>query len=151
TGAAGLLFAFGASRTRVQRILDRALELAEQHRYSYGIGRCIFIRGQHAHLEARWKESQTELRRATGILQGECMDSTALLDFIGTVEVINLRWMGALQPLEQKVQPYLKDARERGRRSQELNVLLSAGFLLLLREDEPAAAEEMVRAALLRL
>jgi len=151
TGAAGLLFAFGASAARIQTILSRATALAERQGDAYGIGRSIFISGQIAHLEGRWRESVLELRRATEILKGECMESTALIDFIGTVEIINLRWMGDLQQLAAKVQPYLKDAVERGRKSQELNVRLSAGFLLLLREDAAARAEDFVRAAYLRL
>ncbi len=151
TGAAGMLFAFGAPRPYGQKILARALALAEKEKYSYGIGRCIFIRGQHAHLEGRWRESLAELHRATEILKGECMDSTALIDFIGTVEILDLRFIGRMQQLAQKVQPYLKDAVERGRKSQELNARLNAGFLLLLREDAPERAEELVQAALHRL
>ena len=64
TGAAGMLFAFGAPRPYGQKILARALALAEKEKYSYGIGRCIFIRGQHAHLEGRWRESLAELPHA---------------------------------------------------------------------------------------
>ncbi|HRI52546.1 MAG TPA: protein kinase, partial [Pseudomonadota bacterium] len=151
TAATGLLFGFGASRSRVQQLQDRALAIAERRQDSYGIGRCIFIRGQCAQLEGRWRESLADVRRAIAILKGECVDSTALIDFSGSVEIINLGWLGDLHQLAETIQPYLKDAVERGRKSQELTVRLSAGFLLLLGEDTPERAEEFVKAAQRRL
>ena len=147
SSAAGLMSAFGASAARMQELLDRALSLAERLKDPYGIGRCIFMRGHIAHLQARWRESVAELRRATGILKDECADSTALIDYIGIVEIMNLRWIGDLHELAEKLQPYLKNAVERGRKSQELMVRLNAGFLLLLGEDAPERAAEFVQAA----
>jgi hypothetical protein len=48
-------------------------------------------------------------------------------------------------------QPYLKNAIERGRKSQEINARLCGGFFLFLRDDEPERTEAFVQAALLRL
>lgn len=151
SGVSGFLCAFGGPRALVQKLLARAFEVGEQEGYSYGVARCIFIRGQQAWLEGRWQEALTELRRAVEILRGDCMDATALIDYIGSLELYALRWMGGLQQLAERLQPYLKDAIDRGRRSQEMNVRLGGGFMLLLREDEPERAEEFVHTALHRL
>lgn len=151
TAAAGLLFAFGASPARIEQILARAESLAERLQYSYGIGRCIFIRAHIAYLTGRWRAALAGLRRANEILKADCADATAVIDYSGSVELLCLRGIGVLQPLAEKLQPYLKDAVERGRKSQELTVRLSAGFLLLLRDDAPDRAEAFVKAAQLRL
>lgn len=151
SGAAGLLFAFGAPPARIEQILTRAQSIAERLQYAYGIGRCIFIRGHIEYLRGRWQQAIPELRRANEILKGDCADSTAVIDYSGTLEILCLRGMGQFQPLAEKVQPYLKDAVERGRASHELTVRLSAGFLLLLRDDEPDRAETFVRDARRRL
>lgn len=151
TGAAGLLFAFGAAPARIEKILTRAQALAERQRSAYGVGRCIFVRGQLLQLRGIWRESLSELRRATEILRGEALDATALIDFVGSVEILDLRWMGVLHPLAEKLQSYLKDAVERGRQSHELNVRLVGGFLLHLRDDAPDRAEAYVQAAQHRL
>lgn len=151
TGAAGLLFAFGASPARTEQILARAQGLAERLQYAYGIGRCISMAGHIAYLKGMWREALAWLGRANEILKGDCVDARALVDYSGTVEILCLRGMGAFQPLAEKVQPYLNDAIERGRKSHELTVRLSAGFLLLLRDDEPDRAEAFVKAARQRL
>lgn len=151
SAVSGFLCAFGGPQGLIERLLARAIEVGEQEGYSYGLARCIFIRGQRAWLEGRWQESLTELRRAVEILRDNCVDSTALIDYIGSLEIFALRWMGGMQQLAEKIQPYLKDAIDRGRKSQEMNVRLGGGFMLLLREDEPERAEEFVQTALLRL
>jgi len=150
-GASGLLSAFGIAPAHVEKLLARALALAERQGDFYGMGRSILVRGQLALFAGKWRESLAELRRATELLRGECMDSTAVIDFIGISEILALRWMGVFPPLAEKLQPYLKDAIERGRISHELNARLIGGFLLLLRDDVPDRAEAFVRAARLRL
>lgn len=150
SGVSGFLCAFGGPRAITQKLLARAIEVGEQEEYSYGLARCTFIRGQQAWLEGRWQESLVELGRSVEILRN-CVDSTALIDYSGSLEIFALRWMGRMQQLAERIQPYLKDAVERGRKSQEMNVRLGGGFMLLLREDEPERAEEFVQTALLRL
>lgn len=151
SGSAGFLCAFGGPRALVQKFVARGIEVGEREGYAYGVARGLCVRGQCAWLEGRWQESLTELQRSTEILRGDCVDATALIDFSGSLELHALRWMGRLQQLAQRLQPYLKDAIERGRKSQEINARLCAGFMLLLREDEPARAEEFVQTALHRL
>lgn len=151
TAAAGLLFAFGAAPARIEQILARAESLAERLQYSYGIGRCIFIRAHIAYLMGRWQEALAGLRRANEILKRDCVEATGIIDYAGIVELLCLRGTGVFQSLAEKVQPYLKDAVESGRKSHELTVRLSAGFLLHLRDDAPDRAAAFVKAAQLRL
>jgi serine/threonine protein kinase len=144
---ATMLMAFSAFRAQAQKNLARAQAMAERLDDTYVVGRCVFMQGQIASLEGRWRESNTTLQRSIDILQGGCKEATSMIDFLGSLKLWNLRWMGELRQLAQQLPPYLKDAAERGRQSQELIARFCGGYLLLLSDDDPDRAEEYLRTA----
>lgn len=146
-GEALTLAAAEAKDTRVGSTLTQAQAMAERLGDSYSRGHAIYVTGHIAHLQGRWKESSQCLRRAAEILKDECVEATSQIDFVGTLQLYNLRFMGALHELSEALPPLLKDATERGRQSQAVIVQLIAGFLLPLREDDPARAVDLVQTA----
>lgn len=142
-----MLFMFGGARRRVKRVLHEALAIAVRSEDAYAEGRSICTAGYLAQQEGSWRESAATLRRAVELLKGQAREATLVIDFIGIMQLNNLRWLGELQKISEEFPPYLADARERGRQSQELLAQLTAGFLLPLCDDDPEAAEEIVAAA----
>lgn len=147
TGEALTLSSVGAPSSRVDAMLAQAAALAERLGDSYTHGHMTYVLGHIAHLKGRWRESSQHLRRAAEILKDECIEATSQLDFIGTLQLYNLRWMGELTQLAEELPPLLKDATERGKQAQAVIVRLIAGFFLPLREDDPDRAKEWVSTA----
>lgn len=147
TGEALALAGSGTPQSRVEPMVAQATALVERLGDAYSRGHLAYVRGHIDHLRGRWKESSQRLRRAAEILKDECIEATMQIDFVGTLQLYNLRWMGELEQLAEELPPLLKDATERGKQSQAVIVRLIAGFLLPLREDDPDRAEDWVRSA----
>lgn len=84
---------------------------------AYAVGRSIWAGGQLAYIEGRWQDALTSLHRAAEILRVGSKEATLMIDFIGVMRLMTLRWMGDLRKLDQELPPFLKDTVERGRQS----------------------------------
>jgi hypothetical protein len=141
-----ILAATRAPDAQVNEVLARSVEIGARLRDPYTLGLAAYVEGHIAHLGGRFRRSAASLRRAAAIFQDECTEASADIDFMWTIRVYNLRWMGSIRDLSEELPPLLKEAVLRGKQSQEIIVRLIAGFVLPLADDDPDRADEGARA-----
>ena len=77
-------------------------------RFLFAQGHAIYVTGHIAHLPGPLERVIAVPAPRREILKDECVEATSQIDFVGTLQLYNLRFMGALHELSEALPPLLK-------------------------------------------
>ena len=140
----------GQRRGPVQKLVDRAKQLAVECPQPHAIGIVTLVSGIAAFLEGRWKECREHLDLASTILQERCVGVAWELATARLMGCAAMYFCGDLKDLKQRIAILLHDADGRGDLYEATALRTRVEHVTLLAADRPGEAHEHLAHAIAR-
>ncbi len=145
-----LALAGGKTRTQVEALYQRNLELSGRIRHPHAIGMCYAVGGLASFLAGRWREARERVTVGEKILRDKCIDVRWELGLAKLYHMSALLYLGEIAELTRHVPLLLRDAVERGDQYAANGLRSWRSNVSWLALDEPAEAREQALAGALK-
>ncbi|HEY7862546.1 MAG TPA: protein kinase [Thermoanaerobaculia bacterium] len=139
-----------AASARTERILRRAVSLADRVNHPQALAIAQVALGITAYLEGRWRVAWERAQNAEAILRDRCTGVAWELDTTHIYSMRALAYLGGLRELQRRLPALLAEAAERDDLFAETSLRARHLYVARLAEDRPEEALREVREAISR-